>query len=122
MSQNSSADPNGLAKSIDILTNLTQDQISIQHVSAQALTQLSKNLDQLTKVSVEQTDLEKVAGYGIWRGIHQGVFLGIPPTGKWVTVSSMVFDYYVDGKLKECRLLMNVMSLMQQLGVVSTPE
>jgi hypothetical protein len=29
-----------------------------------------------------------------------------------------VFDYYVDGKLKESRLLMDVMSLMQQLGVI----
>jgi predicted ester cyclase len=65
---------------------------------------------------------QKLAGYGVWRGTHQGVFLGIPPTGKRVTVPSMVFDYFADGKLKESRLLMNVMSLMQQLGVVPTPR
>jgi steroid delta-isomerase-like uncharacterized protein len=64
---------------------------------------------------------DKVASYNIWRGTHQGVFLGIPPTGKRVTVPSMVFDYYVDGKLKESRILMNLMSLMQQLGVVPPP-
>jgi len=64
---------------------------------------------------------EKVASYNVWRGTHQGVFLGIPPTGKRVTVPSMVFDCYVDGKLKESRILMNLMSLMQQLGVVPPP-
>ncbi|HEX6480688.1 MAG TPA: ester cyclase [Ktedonobacteraceae bacterium] len=62
---------------------------------------------------------QKVAGYGVWRGTHQGVFLGIPPTGKQVAVPCMVFDSFVDGKLKESRLMMNIMSLMQQLGVVS---
>jgi len=64
---------------------------------------------------------EKVASYNVWRGTHQGVFLGIPPTGKRVTVPSMIFDYYVDGKLKESRILMNLMSLMQQPGVVTPP-
>ena len=64
---------------------------------------------------------DKVASYNVWRGTHQGVFLGIPPTGKRVTVPCMVFDYFVDGKLKESRLLMNTMSLMQQLGVVPAP-
>src|SRR5947207_4756558 len=44
---------------------------------------------------------DKVASYNVWRGTHQGVFLGIPPTGKRVTVSCMVFDYFVDGKFKE---------------------
>jgi steroid delta-isomerase-like uncharacterized protein len=64
---------------------------------------------------------QKVASSGIWRGTHQGMFLGIPPTGKRVTVPCMVFDVCVDGKLKESRLMMNIMGLMQQLGVVAGP-
>jgi len=64
---------------------------------------------------------DKVACYIVWRGTHQGVFLGIPPTGKRVTVPCMVFDYFVAGKCKESRFLMNSMSLMQQLGVVPPP-
>jgi len=64
---------------------------------------------------------DKVACYIVWRGTHQGVFLGIPPTGKRVTVPGMVFDYFVAGKCKESRFLMNIMSLMQQLGVVPPP-
>ncbi len=64
---------------------------------------------------------QKVASSGIWRGTQQGVFLGIPPTGKRVTVPCMVFDFFVDGKIKESRLMMNIMSLMQQLGSVAGP-
>ena len=64
---------------------------------------------------------EKVAVYFVWRGTHQGVFLGIPPTGKRVTVPCMLFDYFVAGQCKEGRFLMDSMSLMQQLGVVPPP-
>lgn len=65
---------------------------------------------------------EKVASYNIWRGTYHGEFFGVPPTGKQVMVPSMVFDRWVDGKLKETRIMMNVMSLMQQLGVVPGPS
>jgi steroid delta-isomerase-like uncharacterized protein len=64
---------------------------------------------------------DTLASYNVWRGTHQGVFLGIPPTGKRVTVPCMIFDYFVAGKLKESRLLMNSLSLMQQLGVAPAP-
>ncbi len=62
---------------------------------------------------------QKVASYGIWRGTNRGTFLGISPTGKRVTVPCMTFDTWVDGKIVESRLMMNLMSLMQQLGVVA---
>ena len=64
---------------------------------------------------------DKVAVYFVWRGTHQGAFLGIPPTGKRVTVPCMVLDYFVAGQCKEGRFLMDSMSLMQQLGVVPPP-
>ena len=64
---------------------------------------------------------QKVASSGIWRGTHQGVFLGIAPTGKQVTVPWMALDTWVDGKMKESRFMMNIMGLMQQLGVVAEP-
>jgi steroid delta-isomerase-like uncharacterized protein len=64
---------------------------------------------------------DKVAAYIVWRGTHQGVFLGIPPTGKRVTVPLMAVDYFVAGQCKATRILMDTMSLMQQLGVVPPP-
>ena len=64
---------------------------------------------------------DTVACYFIWRGTHQGAFLGVPPTGKRVTVRCMAFDHFVAGQCKATRMLMDTMSLMQQLGVVPSP-
>jgi steroid delta-isomerase-like uncharacterized protein len=64
---------------------------------------------------------DMVACYFTWRGTHQGAFLGVPPTGKRVTVRCMAFDYFVAGQCKATRMLMDIMSLMQQLGVVPSP-
>ena len=64
---------------------------------------------------------DKVAVYFVWRGTHQGEFLGIPPTGKRVTVPGMGFDYCAAGQCKASRFMMDTMSLMQQLGVVPPP-
>jgi predicted ester cyclase len=44
------------------------------------------------------------------------------PTGKRVRMSCMIFDTYEDGKLKKSRLVMNVLSLMQQLDAMSSAE
>lgn len=60
---------------------------------------------------------EKVASSHTWSGTHLGEFLGIAPTGKRVRMTCMIFDTYENGKLKTSRLVMNVLSLFQQLGV-----
>jgi steroid delta-isomerase-like uncharacterized protein len=52
------------------------------------------------------------------RGTHQGAFQGIPPTGKQVAVPGAVFYRLRDGKITEFRGQFNMMSLMQQLGVI----
>ncbi len=57
-----------------------------------------------------------------WRGTHRGDFLGIPPTGNQVEVNGVVIDRIVEGKMVDSRILMNELSLMQQLGVIPPPE
>ncbi len=52
------------------------------------------------------------------RGTHQGAFQGTPPTGKQVAVPGVVFYRIRDGKITEFRGQFNMMSLMQQLGVI----
>ncbi len=64
---------------------------------------------------------DKVVTRFIWTGTHQGPFLGIPPTGKPVEVKGVVIDRLEQGKMADSRLLMDTMSLMQQLGVVPSP-
>jgi steroid delta-isomerase-like uncharacterized protein len=65
---------------------------------------------------------EKVASLHTWSGTHRGEFLGIAPTGKRVRMSCMIFDTYEEGKLKKSRLVMNVLSLLQQLGAMPEVE
>lgn len=90
-------------------------------------------LDSVTSMRAAFPDLEwtieeiiaegdKVATTLIMRGTHQGEFMGIPPTGKRVTVRSMGIDTCAAGQCKQSLLLLDTFSLMQQLGVIPTPE
>lgn len=62
-----------------------------------------------------------VASRFTWRGTHRGTFLGVPPTGTSVKVTGMVFDRIVAGQMVESQLLMNLMSLLGQLGALPLP-
>lgn len=64
----------------------------------------------------------KVANRFTWRGTHQGDFLGIPPTGRQVEVKGVVIDRIIEGKIADTRILMDNLGLMQQLGVIPSPE
>jgi predicted ester cyclase len=55
------------------------------------------------------------------RGTHQGPFFGIPPTGKQVHVTGITIHRIVNGKIVEQRVEMDMLGLMQQLGVIPAP-
>ena len=54
-------------------------------------------------------------------GTHQGHFLGIPPTGKRVTWSFIDIWRIKDGLLAEHWVEADMMSMMQQLGLIPPP-
>ena len=64
---------------------------------------------------------EKVVSRFTWTGIHRGPFLGIPPTGKHVSVKGVVIDRISGGRMADSRILMDSLGMMQQLGVIPTP-
>jgi steroid delta-isomerase-like uncharacterized protein len=64
---------------------------------------------------------EYVMSRSTWTGTHEAVFLGIQPTGKRVRVDAWTSDHIVDGKFTDSRLLMNALSMLQQLGAIPTP-
>jgi steroid delta-isomerase-like uncharacterized protein len=64
---------------------------------------------------------EKVVTRFVWTGTHRGPFLGIPATGRPVEVKGVVIDRLENGKMAESRILMDTLSLMQQLGVIAAP-
>lgn len=65
---------------------------------------------------------DRVMGFSTWTGTHQGEFLGIPATGRSVTVEAWTVDRYRDGILVESRIIMDVAGLLGQVGVLPGPE
>jgi len=55
------------------------------------------------------------------RGTHQGDLMGIPPTGKRVTVSSIALIRVANGKAVEEWFNGDNLGMLQQLGVVPAP-
>ena len=53
---------------------------------------------------------------------HTGEFMGLPATGKQVSISGIGIMRIADGKIAEFWGNPDVMSFMQQLGVVSPPR
>lgn len=61
---------------------------------------------------------DRVAARVTISGTHQGELMGIPPTGKRVEVSSIDIIRFENGKAAEHWGETDIMSMMQQLGVV----
>jgi len=66
-------------------------------------------------------DGDKVVSRLTFRGTHTGDLMGIPPTGKSVTISETIINQIADGKIVESWRLFDQMTMMQQLGVIPTP-
>jgi steroid delta-isomerase-like uncharacterized protein len=65
---------------------------------------------------------DRVATRWTLRGAHRGPFLGIPPTGKEVTISGIIISRFQDGRVVEEWEVADRLGLMQQLGVLPTQE
>lgn len=64
---------------------------------------------------------DKVFSRFTWTGTQEGPFLGIPATGRQITVKGMVIDRLVAGKMAESRILIDTLGMMQQLGALGLP-
>ena len=68
------------------------------------------------------TEGDKVVTRWTAEGTHQGELAGLPATGKSSTVSGIVVDRLVNGKIAESWSIFDEFGMMQQLGVIPTPE
>lgn len=78
-----------------------------------------------TRFTIEEQVAEgnKVATRLAMRAIHDGgEFQGLPPTGKQIEVSGISIEYIEDGKIVERRVSSDWLGMMQQLGVVPSPQ
>ena len=55
-------------------------------------------------------------------GTHQGELAGIPPTNKTSTVTGVAVDRIANGKVAESWGIFDQFGMMQQLGLIPTPE
>ncbi len=70
----------------------------------------------------ELADGDYVIHRGYVTATHKGEFQGIAPTGKQVKVKTLDIWRVANGKAVENWVQMDMLGLMQQLGVVPTPE
>jgi steroid delta-isomerase-like uncharacterized protein len=61
---------------------------------------------------------DKVTARFTARGTHKGEFMGLPPTGKAITMTGIEIFRIKEGKIVELWGEANLMGLMQQLGIL----
>ena len=66
-------------------------------------------------------DGDKVTARFTARGTHKGEFMGLPPTGKPITMTGIEIFRVENGKITELWGEANLMGLMQQLGILPVP-
>ena len=64
---------------------------------------------------------DEVVLHMTWTGTHEGEFMGIPPTGKSISINVIDILGIAEGKFVEHWGVMDSMAMMQQLGVVPAP-
>jgi steroid delta-isomerase-like uncharacterized protein len=65
---------------------------------------------------------DKVVARTTARGTHSGALMGLPPTGKVVTVSGMDITRFAGGMAVEHWGMNDELGMMQQLGLIPAPS
>ena len=77
--------------------------------------------DLIFSVQEQVAEGDKVASRFEWTGTHKGTFLGVPATGRFVRVWGIVIDRLEKGRIKDTRIIMDILGLMIQLGALAPP-
>jgi len=65
---------------------------------------------------------DKVVTHKIFRGTHQGEFMGVAPTGKQIEFAVIDILRLENGKVVEHSAVQDQLALMQQVGILPSPE
>jgi predicted ester cyclase len=95
--------------------NTLQNRVEFKQLGS-AFIMAFPNLQETIEDQVAEGD--KVATRLTFSGTQSGELMGIPPTGKRVTFTSLTIDRLVDGKIAERWHLFDTLGMMQQLGVI----
>ena len=75
-----------------------------------------------TTIEDQIAEDDKVATRWTMRGTHEGEFRGIAPTGRQISVTGIGIFRFSEGKVVESWDNFDQLGMMQQLGVIPTPE
>jgi predicted ester cyclase len=65
---------------------------------------------------------DRVAVHFTAKAVHQGELMGIPPTGRSISIEGIIIYHIAGGKIVGHKLVADQLSLMQQLGVIPAGE
>jgi steroid delta-isomerase-like uncharacterized protein len=65
---------------------------------------------------------DKVSARFTMRGTHKGEFRGLAPSGREVTMCGIDMIRLAEGKMVEDRVEVDQLGMMQQLGVIASPQ
>lgn len=60
-----------------------------------------------------------VVTYGHWSAVHVGAFNGVPASQKPVKIEAVTINRFVNGKIVEHRAVVDIMTLMTQIGAIA---
>lgn len=78
--------------------------------------------DMRFEIRLQVAEGDKVVTDKTFHGTHRGPFMGIPATGKEVAFDNIDILTVTNDKITEHSAVGDMLSLMQQLGVVPAPE
>ena len=67
-------------------------------------------------------EADKVVVLNTVRGANTGEYQGMPPTGRQIALSSFSMFRIEDGRIAEIWNLADTLGMMQQMGLIPTPE
>jgi predicted ester cyclase len=105
---------NGKPKTESVIGLFVTEQALIEHIMAAESSFPLYRID--TEEIVAEGDL--VSLRGMIRGVHDGPFMGLPPTGKEVAFAIFITYKIQDGKIVDHWMLTDNMALLQQLGLM----
>ena len=119
-------DPEVISRTIDEIVEpdvVIRTPLPVQTTGAEALKEVfARLLTAFPDLHVTVEDLieegDKVVGRNTVTGTHQGVYLGVPPTGKTITYAEIFIVRFADGRIAETWGVVDVASQMKQLGVL----
>jgi steroid delta-isomerase-like uncharacterized protein len=65
---------------------------------------------------------DRVVARLIIEGVHTGPFMGMPPTGRAISIGSINFFRFEGGAIAEQWIDYNALGMLQALGAIPTPQ